>query len=125
MISKLHIQLHNHTCNPLEDKLNMKKPVVLQMPYGHLTCRIPSGKVCGHCGKVLKDSTDLARHERTHTGARPYRCIICNKLMSLKGNLRKHITRKHGIIDEDPNHFIEEVDLNLKLNFRSSKVELG
>ena len=51
---------------------------------------------CQVCGKGFKDSFDLKRHRRTHTGVRPYGCIQCDKAFSQRCSLEKHEKKKHG-----------------------------
>ncbi|XP_038062905.1 zinc finger protein 808-like isoform X1 [Patiria miniata] len=44
---------------------------------------------CGFCNKVCKQRYLLTRHERQHTGEKPYSCT-CGKAFPSVGSLRKH-----------------------------------
>ena len=46
---------------------------------------------CAYCQKRFRDSTDLKRHLRKHTGERPYSCSVCGLSFTLKGNLKSHM----------------------------------
>ncbi|XP_060880467.1 zinc finger protein 665-like isoform X3 [Metopolophium dirhodum] len=52
----------------------------------------PLPKVCQFCEKIFKKNADLERHERTHTGDRPYKCDDqdCNKAFATKSSLEYH-----------------------------------
>ncbi|XP_069462801.1 zinc finger protein 587B-like isoform X2 [Ambystoma mexicanum] len=45
---------------------------------------------CTECHKSFIQNGDLIRHQRSHSGERPYQCTECGKWFSLKGNLRNH-----------------------------------
>ncbi|XP_060636208.2 zinc finger protein 883-like [Anolis sagrei] len=50
----------------------------------------PKSYKCSDCGKVYRRSTDLGRHQRTHTGERPYPCLDCGKSFSRSSILIEH-----------------------------------
>jgi uncharacterized Zn-finger protein len=45
---------------------------------------------CQHCGKMCTRQDNFKRHERTHTGERPYKCRHCDKTFTQPGNLKTH-----------------------------------
>jgi len=42
------------------------------------------------CNKTYTDRSNLNRHQRVHTGKRPYRCDLCNKTFINKSSLKVH-----------------------------------
>eukprot|EP00035_Acanthoeca_spectabilis_P015896 m.319960 g.319960 ORF g.319960 m.319960 type:complete len:538 (+) comp16448_c0_seq24:2306-3919(+) len=46
---------------------------------------------CPDCGRVFNSASNLKRHQRVHTGERPYMCINCNKPFANSSNRNKHI----------------------------------
>ena len=51
--------------------------------------------VCKYCGKRFQRKLFLERHERIHTGERPFQCKHCNFTSAQKGNLNQHMYVKH------------------------------
>ncbi|XP_035281538.1 zinc finger protein 135-like [Anguilla anguilla] len=46
--------------------------------------------MCAHCGKAYASAGQLANHERTHTGERPYECGQCHKRFGQAAALSLH-----------------------------------
>ena len=47
---------------------------------------------CAVCKKVLSCKSALQMHYRTHTGSRPFKCKICSRAFTTKGNLKTHMS---------------------------------
>src|SRR5699024_9903193 len=88
--------------------------------HGEFTCNFEG------CGKSFGTEFLLKNHERSHTGARPFRCTWpgCVKDSGKRSDLTKHIRMVHfklpstlkeqqelGIVDyRDPNQFVDVID---------------
>lgn len=55
----------------------------------------PTAYNCRFCQKVFYGAVDLSRHERTHTGERPFVCHLCSYASAQLGNLHRHIRTRH------------------------------
>lgn len=51
---------------------------------------------CPVCGAVLSPKTNLNVHLRTHSGVRPYACVLCNNRFRQKAHLMKHFRCSHN-----------------------------
>jgi len=47
--------------------------------------------VCTHCNNKLSCIASLVSHVYTHTGEKPYKCVLCPKSFTTKFNLKIHI----------------------------------
>ena len=56
---------------------------------------------CQDCGKAFTQKQSLESHSLKHTGQKPYACSFCSMKFSQRGNLRAHIGRVHNIEDDD------------------------
>jgi len=54
--------------------------------------RIP----CPYCGRSFSQKASMERHQRQHTGERPFQCRLCNSSYTRKENLQTHMSRMHG-----------------------------
>nr|XP_018913321.1 PREDICTED: zinc finger protein 341-like [Bemisia tabaci] len=46
---------------------------------------------CPYCNKVLNKNFDLEQHIRSHTGERPFQCIVCGRAFVQKSHVKKHM----------------------------------
>ncbi|KYN50339.1 hypothetical protein ALC62_13488 [Cyphomyrmex costatus] len=51
---------------------------------------------CKTCNKEFMDKTNCHRHERIHTGEKPYQCEFCVDKFGYKEGLTQHVMTKHN-----------------------------
>ena len=51
---------------------------------------------CGVCDRRFSCTSNLRRHERGHTGERPYTCSVCGKRFAHSTNRRRHESRHNN-----------------------------
>lgn len=50
---------------------------------------------CQYCYKVFNHKNNFLKHERTHTGEKPFVCLYCDHRNSRSDTLRNHIKKMH------------------------------
>ena len=55
---------------------------------------------CSFCGQQFNNARSHRRHERIHTGERPFTCPLCGIGTTRKDTLRTHCLRQHGMTAE-------------------------
>ena len=48
---------------------------------------------CSYCSRWFTTKYHVARHERTHSGEKPYSCIICHRAFSDESSCKRHALR--------------------------------
>jgi len=46
---------------------------------------------CQFCSKEFTKNFDLQQHIRSHTGEKPFQCVVCGRAFAQKSNVKKHM----------------------------------
>lgn len=80
------------------DSMQASETSKLQQLVENIDKKFRDSNQCIVCHHVLSCQSALKMHYRIHTGERPYKCKVCGRAFTTKGNLKAHI----GIHRENP-----------------------
>lgn len=68
---------------------------------------------CQFCGKWFATPSKVVRHERTHTGERPYLCSHCPHSFNQREILKRHLRSVHKVAPDTLQETVPSFDLRL------------
>ena len=91
-IEKVNLEIHERVHNDCKDFNNSRRDKKLSSATKlHHRKKENTSNVCCYCEKSFNTPSKLKRHERIHTGDKPYQCSHCDKAFTQAGTLKLHL----------------------------------
>jgi len=74
----------------------------------HIKSKHERSHTCGYCGNRFPERRTLVKHERCHTGEKPYACDQCDFRCSSSSSLCQHKRRRHDPTESGRKHICEQ-----------------
>ncbi|KAM4563019.1 zinc finger protein 341 isoform 1-T1 [Odontesthes bonariensis] len=79
---------------------------------------------CNFCDKIFSKNFDLQQHIRSHTGEKPFQCIVCGRAFAQKSNVKKHM-QTHKVWPMNVASTVSRLPITVKVVPVSSSEEEG
>uniref|UniRef100_UPI0037E78C8E zinc finger protein 341 isoform X2 n=1 Tax=Semicossyphus pulcher TaxID=241346 RepID=UPI0037E78C8E len=79
---------------------------------------------CNFCDKIFSKNFDLQQHIRSHTGEKPFQCIVCGRAFAQKSNVKKHM-QTHKVWPMGVASTVSRLPITVKVVPVSSQEEEG
>uniref|UniRef100_A0A671YLK9 Zinc finger protein 341 n=1 Tax=Sparus aurata TaxID=8175 RepID=A0A671YLK9_SPAAU len=79
---------------------------------------------CNFCDKIFSKNFDLQQHIRSHTGEKPFQCIVCGRAFAQKSNVKKHM-QTHKVWPMGVASTVSRLPITVKVVPMSSNEEEG
>ncbi|KAG7520592.1 zinc finger protein 341 isoform X1 [Solea senegalensis] len=79
---------------------------------------------CNFCDKIFSKNFDLQQHIRSHTGEKPFQCIVCGRAFAQKSNVKKHM-QTHKVWPMGVASTVSRLPVTVKVVPVSSREEEG
>ena len=92
------VQCHERGKTSALSRAKTHRPAEAKNPKADGPVRTKAGKThqCYVCGVRLASNTCLVRHERIHTGEKPFQCTVCGKCFARKSQTAQHARTHSG-----------------------------
>ncbi|XP_061908357.1 zinc finger protein 341 isoform X2 [Entelurus aequoreus] len=77
---------------------------------------------CNFCDKIFSKNFDLQQHIRSHTGEKPFQCIVCGRAFAQKSNVKKHM-QTHKVWPRGAASTVSRLPITVKVVAVSSSEE--
>ncbi|XP_059055031.1 zinc finger protein 888-like [Achroia grisella] len=97
-IAAKHLDTLPYECDLCDKRFSRKSLIKSHITTVHEGIKAPKDKICSYCGRAFRDKKVLIHHVRTHTGERPYVCVVCNAAFAQRTPLVTHQRKLHSVM---------------------------